>query len=84
VQVELPSRDEADRFAERLRSEGLPTVHRAHYVLVGAADEDSARELADRVRSEAPAGSQVAVQGTFKEIADDLPNPFAFLGGLAG
>jgi hypothetical protein len=84
VQVELPSRDEADRFAERLRGEGLPTVHRAHYVLVGASDETGARELADRIRGEAPAGSRVAVQGTFKEIADDLPNPFAFLGGLAG
>lgn len=84
VQVELPSRDEAHRFAERLRDEGLPTVHRAHYVLVGAADEEAAEALADRIRGEAPAGSKVAVQGTFKEIADDFPNPFAFLGGLGG
>jgi len=84
VQVELPSRDEADRFAEQLRGEGLPTVHRAHYVLVGAADEDAADALGERIRSEAPAGSKVAVQGTLKEIEDDFPHPFAFLGGLGG
>lgn len=84
VQVELPSREEADRFAEQLRGEGLPTVHRAHYVLVGAADEDAAEGLGERIRGEAPAGSKVAVQGSFKEIADDFPNPFAFLGGLGG
>jgi hypothetical protein len=84
VQVELPSRDEADRFAEQLRGEGLPTVHRAHYVLVGAADEDAAKALGERIRGEAPAGSKVAVQGTFQEVADDFPNPFAFLGGLGG
>jgi hypothetical protein len=84
VQIELPSRGEAGEFADRLRDEGLPTVHRGHYVLLGTADEDAARELGERIRGEAPPGSQVAVQGTFKEIADDLRNPFAFLGGLAG
>ncbi len=84
VQVELPSREEAGEFADRLRDEGLPTVHRGHYVLVGAADEDAARALGDRIRAEAPTGSAVAVQGTFKEIADDIRNPFAFLGGLGG
>jgi hypothetical protein len=84
VQVELPSREQAGAFAESIRGEGLPTVHRGHYVLVGAADEDAARELGERIRGEAPPGSRVGVQGTFKEIADDLRNPFAFLGGLGG
>jgi hypothetical protein len=84
VQIELQSREGASEFAERLRGEGLPTVHRGQYVLVGAADEDTAKALGDRIRTEAPAGSAVAVQGTFKEIADDIRNPFAFLGGLGG
>src|SRR4051794_26900551 len=35
VQVELPSWDEADAFADRLRAEGLPTVRRWRVVLVG-------------------------------------------------
>jgi hypothetical protein len=83
VRIDFPSHDEAEAFADRLRSESLPVAHRWKYVLVGAADEDAAKALAERIRSEAPAGSKVSVEGTFKEIADDLPNPFSFLGGLA-
>jgi hypothetical protein len=85
VRIDLPSRDEAGAFADRLRREGLPLVHRWKYILVGAADEDAVKELADRIRSEAPIGSKIAVEATWKEMADDLPrNPFAFLGGLGG
>jgi hypothetical protein len=82
VHVDFPSHGEAERFADQLRSEGLPTAHRWKYVLVGGADEDAAKALAERIRSEAPAGSKVSVEATFKEVADDIRNPFAFLGGL--
>jgi hypothetical protein len=84
AQVELPSMDEAGEFAERYRSEGLPTVQRWRVVLVGAPNEDTARTLADRIRTEAPAGSKVGVAASMREAEDDLPKPFAFLGGLAG
>ncbi|TMK56969.1 MAG: hypothetical protein E6G51_07140 [Actinobacteria bacterium] len=84
AQVELPSMDEAGEFADRYRSEGLPTVQRWRVVLVGAADEDAARALADRIRAEAPAGSKVGVAASLREAEDDLPRPFAFLGGLGG
>lgn len=63
VGIDLPSRHEAERFAERLRAEGLPTVRRWRYVLVGANDEDSAKALAGRLREEAPAGAQVSAEG---------------------
>jgi hypothetical protein len=69
-------------FAERLRAEGRPTVHRWRHVLVGAADADAANALAERIRAEAPAGSEVAVEATLQETQDDIRNPFAFLGGL--
>lgn len=82
VRVNFPSWDEAGEFAERLRAEGLQTVHRWRHVLVGAADEDAAKALAERIRAEAPAGSEVAVEATLKETQDDIYNPFAFLGGL--
>jgi hypothetical protein len=82
VHVDFPSHGEAERFADQLRSEGLPTAHRWKYVLVGAADEDAAKALAERIRSEAPMGSEVSVEATFEEAVDDLRNPFAFLGGL--
>jgi hypothetical protein len=35
VRIDLPSRDEAGAFADRLRREGLPLVHRWKYILVG-------------------------------------------------
>lgn len=85
VRINLPSHREAEALSDRLREEGVPTVHRWKYVLVGAADEDAAKTLEERIRTEAPAGSEVAVEATWKEMADDLPpNPFAFLGGLGG
>jgi hypothetical protein len=84
VRIDLPSHKQAEEFAERLQGEGLPTVHRWKYVLVGAADEDSANQLAERIRGEAPAGSSVAVEGTWREAyAERARSPFWFLGGLA-
>lgn len=84
VRIDLPSHKEASDFAERLQAEGLPTVHRWKYVLIGATDEDSAKALAERIRGEAPAGSSVAVEGTWSEAyAERSRSPFWFLGGLA-
>lgn len=85
VRVDLPSRQDAVGFAERLRDEGLPAVHRWKFVLVGASDEDSAKGLASRIEDEAPGGSSVKVEGTWSAaFAERPPNPFAVLGGLAG
>ncbi|MGN6215706.1 MAG: hypothetical protein ACTHN7_01945 [Solirubrobacterales bacterium] len=85
VRADLPTRHEAVDFAERLRGEGFPVVHRWKFLLVGATDEDSARALADRIRSEAPPNSRVVVEGTWQQAyAERPPSPFAFLGGLAG
>lgn len=84
VRVDLPSRDEAERFAERLRGEGLQVVHRASFLLVGAIDEEHAKKLAERIRSEAPAGSRAEAQGTWLAAYGEANRPFAFLGGLRG
>ncbi len=85
VRVDLPSRGDAVRFAKQLRGEGLPAVQRWKFLLVGATDEDSAKLLAERIRSEAPSGSQVNVEGTWKQAyAERPPNPFAIFGGLGG
>jgi hypothetical protein len=82
--VSLPSHRDASQLAERLAGEGLPCVHRWKYVAVGATDEDSANALAERIRTEAPIGSKVTVQGTPQASYGEYPHPFAFLGGLAG
>jgi len=83
VRVDLPSRQDAVRFTELLRQEGLPAVHRWKFLLVGATDEDDAHALAERISAEAPVGSRVSVEGTWaKAYAERPPNPFAVLGGL--
>jgi hypothetical protein len=85
VRVDLPSHHDAVRFAEILEAEGLPTVRRWKYLVLGAADQDSADALAERVRGEAPDGSEVGVEGSGKVVYDERPpNPFAIFGGLGG
>ncbi|MGB0093227.1 MAG: hypothetical protein WBP81_11945 [Solirubrobacteraceae bacterium] len=85
VRLEASSHDAALELANKLRGEGIPSVQRSNYLLIGVADEDTAQALAERLRAEAPAGCVVVVEGTGREVFDDqLPNPFAILGGLAG
>jgi hypothetical protein len=84
VRIDLPSHAEAKELVERLSGEGLRSVHRWKYVLLGTADEDSANELAERIRGEVPSGSTVVVEGTWREAyAERSRSPFSFLGGLA-
>jgi hypothetical protein len=84
VRVECASRADAAALSQRLRAEGLPNVQRFKYVIVGAADEDSANALARRIRAEAPEGSVVTAEGTLGAVLDEggAANPFAVFGGL--
>jgi hypothetical protein len=91
VRVRCPTRHDAQSLAERLRSEGIRNVHRWHFVVIGATDEDTANALAERIRREAPAGSEVTAETSVQEITADAPevptpynNPFAVFGGLGG
>ena len=91
VRVRCKSRHDAERLAERLRGEGIANVHRAHFVVVGAPDEDSANALAERIRGEAPQGTEVTAEASIQEITAEAPaaatpynNPFAVFGGLGG
>jgi hypothetical protein len=85
VRVKFHSHHAAVEFADRLEEEGLTVVRRWHFLLVGAPDEDTAAALADRIRSEAPAGTLVISEGTQLTVAQGSGgNPFAYLGGLGG
>jgi hypothetical protein len=69
--------------AERLEPEGLSLVRRWKYLVVAAEDEDAAKALAERLRSEAPAGGEVTVEGSGRVAWEERPaNPFAIFGGL--
>jgi hypothetical protein len=81
VRVELPEHQDAVALEERLRQEGLPVVRRSRYVVAGAATEDDAEALADRIRAESPPHAKVTSGGS-KEVAWDELHPFGFLGGL--
>lgn len=91
VRVKCHSRHDAQQLAERLRGEGISNVHRWNFVVIGVEDEDAANALADRIRREAPEGSEVTAEASVEEISAEAPevrtpynNPFAVFGGLAG
>ncbi len=85
VRVEFPSHGEARDFAKKLEDEGLEPVRRWRYMVVGAADEDAADELAERIRAEAPADSKVTAEGSLAAAWGERPvNPLFWLGGLGG
>ena len=84
VRVQCPSHELALQVARELDEEGIRSVRRSHYLLIGAADEDSASALASRLRDRAPSGCEVTIEGTGREVLQNAPaNPFAFFGGLA-
>ncbi len=83
LRVELASHADAVTLANRLDAEGLAhVVRRWRYLLVGAANEDEALALQQRVEPLLPAGAALQVEPgsgvTWRS------NPFAVFGGLAG
>ncbi len=78
MRVQSKSHHDIVKLAERLQSEGFPVVRRWHFLLLGAADQDDANALAERIRGEVPEGSVVTVEGNFREVVDvQPPNPFS-------
>jgi hypothetical protein len=83
VRVELPEHREAVELEERLQQDGIAVARRSRFVVAGAATEDEASALAERIRAEAPADAKVTWGGS-REVAWDDQHPFGFLGGLGG
>lgn len=77
VRVELESREEADKLADQLRSEGFDVSRTFTYVIAGTADREQAVELAKRVHGQVEPGGELVY-----EVQPS--NPFAVFGGLAG
>jgi hypothetical protein len=83
VRVELADHEETERLAERLESRAIPVVRRYTFLLVGAANEDEARALADELSRQAPGGSRIEVEPGGGVVWEVMPsNPFAVFGGL--
>ena len=62
ARVSLSSHREAVALAHTLEGEGRTVVRRWKFLVVGANNEDEARELADHIRSEAPADATVRAE----------------------
>jgi hypothetical protein len=82
VRMTLPTHHAARDFAERLRGEGIPVRQRWRHLFVGANDEDEASALAQRLRGEAPAGSEIVADGIGMPYWEEM-HPFGRFGGLA-
>lgn len=74
VLIEVSSRREAIELATRLQSEGHPVIRRWRYVVLGADNEDEARDLAQAVQKEVPVTASVR----------SAPVPFAHFDRAAG
>jgi hypothetical protein len=81
VRIDLPSWGEATELSKRLDEEGLAHVRRWRYIVLGAANEDAANELAERMRGQLAPDAQVSVEGSFAAAQAEQPyKPFAIFG----
>jgi FMN phosphatase YigB (HAD superfamily) len=84
VRLDFPSHRAAVEFAERLEAEGItPIVRRWKYILIGTANDEVAKELAERLGAEVPIGAKVTAEPSATvewEIASR--NPFSLFGGF--
>jgi hypothetical protein len=62
ARAEFPTHHEAVALADKLRSEGKAVVRRWKFLVVGANNEDEARELAEQIRQEAPPDATVSAE----------------------
>lgn len=82
VRVTLPTHHDSRSFADRLESEGIPVRQRWRHIFVGANDEDEASALAERIRTEAPSGSEIVADGNGLLYWREM-HPLAVFGGIA-
>jgi hypothetical protein len=62
VRVEFGSHHAAVALADHLRSEGKAVVRRWKFLVVGANNEDDARQLAEQIRQETPPDATVSAE----------------------
>jgi hypothetical protein len=61
VRVNLPSHQDAVRFARRLKAQGHPPVRHWRHLLVGARNQDEAQALAAAIGAQAPPWAVISV-----------------------
>jgi hypothetical protein len=93
VRIELDSHRDAVAMADRIESEAddllagytISVVRHWKYLLIGADNEDQAREIAEQLRSQLPDGAELKVEPSGALVWQSVKvSPFAVLGGLSG
>jgi hypothetical protein len=83
VRISTNSHRETLELADKLRQDGIPSLRRWRFLLVGAADEDTANALAERIRAVAGPDAKVEVEASYQSVEAEVgTNPFAIFGGL--
>jgi hypothetical protein len=83
VRIDLPTHQDAVALAERLESEGIdPVTRRWRYLLIGAANEEEAKALAERLGSEVPQGASVTAEPSATIEWELASNPYSLFGGF--
>jgi len=85
VRITLPSHHAARAYAKQLQADGIPVVRRWKHLLVGADDEDIAKALVERLKAEAPHGSELVVEGNSEEAYRAYAkreSRYSYFGGL--
>jgi hypothetical protein len=68
VVAHVPGRDDAAELTDRLEAEGLGVARRWRYVVVGAVTEESAEELAQRLRAELGEDVGISVEANLSDL----------------
>jgi hypothetical protein len=79
VEVDLPSEEATEALVRRLHAEGIELTERGSAIVLGAATEDDAAALAERMRVEVPEATRITAQGSEAAAWAQL-HPFPFLG----
>jgi hypothetical protein len=92
VRIELDSHRDAVAMAGRIESEAddllagytISIVRHWKYLLIGADNEDQAREIAEQLRGQLPDGAELKVEPSGALVWQSMKvSPFAVLGGLS-
>lgn len=91
LRIEFDSHRDAVETANRIESEAdellagytVSVVRHWRYLLIGADNEDQAREIAEQIGGQLPAGAELKVEPSGALVWQAVkPSPFAVLGGL--
>ena len=84
VQVTLPDHGSTKKLADKLEGEGVKVSRRWRHLVIPVPSEEDGKELADRVRAEAPADANIEVVGAYGEIVANRPySGFSLFGGFS-